>query len=235
VSAAQAEPADPAAASDLAAQVAAAGAIASGDPATEDAGIGLVIGRPAAAAPDGTLLVERQYGAPSRPAGPRRRIARRAPPTGAAKAAETAASAAAVGLQPPPPPPVAAWRVVSRTARDHPLEAVALVVLGVGGLVYPPVWLLGAALTLPAKAWDYRDKWTGLAGPVLLLAVAFGFYLAFGRGSAPLGDFIHHSWLFVGYFSRVAAVLGTGYLGWRLVRGHPPWTVPPWNRMSKPG
>ena len=52
-----------------------------------------------------------------------------------------------------------------------PLEASAVVVLGIGGASYPPVWLLGAALALASSLWDYRDKWVGLAVPLLLTVI----------------------------------------------------------------
>jgi hypothetical protein len=226
-------PAGTTATSDPATEAAAAAADVSATSANEDAGVGLLTGKAAAKGAADPLIVERPFGAPRRPPGQRRSIVRKAPPTGAAKAAETAA--AAVQPPPAPSPPVAAWRATASTAGDHPLEVVAIAVLAVGTLIYPPIWLLGVLLSLPARAWDYRDKWTGLGGPVLLLAIAVGLYVALGRGSASVSMFFHHAWVFASYFSRVLALLGAGFLGWRLFRGHPPSTVPPWNRRTDPG
>ena len=55
-------------------------------------------------------------------------------------------------------------RATLAQARRRPLEATAIVLMGLGGLIFPPVWLLGAALTLFSKHWDFRDRWVGLAG-----------------------------------------------------------------------
>ena len=54
---------------------------------------------------------------------------------------------------------VVAW------SREKTLESVATILLGVGGVIFPPIWLLGAVVALASKVWDYRDKWVGLAGP----------------------------------------------------------------------
>ena len=54
-------------------------------------------------------------------------------------------------------------------ARKHPLEAVAVVLLGVGGLILPfPFWLIGGLVALKSRRWDARDKWAALAGPPLI-------------------------------------------------------------------
>ncbi len=61
--------------------------------------------------------------------------------------------------------------MVVRWVRRHPLEAVAVVLLGLGGLIYPPVWLMGALVAIFSKAWSISDKWIGLALPVFLVIV----------------------------------------------------------------
>ena len=50
-------------------------------------------------------------------------------------------------------------------ARRNPLEATAVVLLGLGGLIYPLIWLVGAAVALPSRRWDIKDKWLGIAAP----------------------------------------------------------------------
>jgi len=118
---------------------------------------------------------------------------------------------------------VAGW------SRHHKLEAVAIAVLGLGGVIFPPVWLLGAAVALVSGLWDYRDKWIALALPILLtvigtaVGVAVGSQVSFGHG-------IHEAWAFAVVFSRATAVLSACYLAWRAGRGPRPAAVPPWDR-----
>ncbi len=57
-------------------------------------------------------------------------------------------------------------------ARKHPLEAVAVILLGLGGLILPfPFWLIGGLVALRSRRWDARDKWIALAGPPLVTFV----------------------------------------------------------------
>jgi hypothetical protein len=118
-------------------------------------------------------------------------------------------------------------------ARRRPLEAGALVLLGVGGLVYPPVWLLGAFVGLLSKEWDFRDKWIGLGGPVLLTVVGTGLLVAVGGHRASVHIFLHAAWVLANYLSRAGAVLGAAYLTWRAQRGRREPPVPPWNRPHR--
>ena len=70
------------------------------------------------------------------------------------------------GRRRPPPAVLAeAWAL----ARKHPLEAVSVILLGVGGLILPfPFWLIGGLVALRSRRWDARDKWIALAGPPLV-------------------------------------------------------------------
>src|SRR5262249_10817054 len=53
-----------------------------------------------------------------------------------------------------------------RLARRHPLESIAIVLIGVGGLIFPfPFWLLGGVLAIWSRIWNVGDKWAALAGP----------------------------------------------------------------------
>jgi len=122
---------------------------------------------------------------------------------------------------------------VAASARRHPGEAVAITLLGLGGLLYPPVWLLGALGALIARGWNYRDRWIGLAGPVLLLVLGTAAGVMLGPSHARASGYVHEAWLYADILSRVGAVAGTWYLAWRL--GHP-WRVPdvpPWNKPHK--
>jgi hypothetical protein len=119
----------------------------------------------------------------------------------------------------------AAWVI----ARRHPLEAAAVVVLGLGGLIFPPVWLAGALLAMPSRLWDIRDKITGLAVPAVLTIVgAAGLGTVISHASA--GAYVHDALMIGGYLLRAGAVLGAAYLTWRLRAGHRQPPPPPWRR-----
>ena len=122
---------------------------------------------------------------------------------------------------------------VAAGARRHPGEAVAITLLGLGGVLYPPVWLLGALGALIARGWNYRDRWIGLAGPVLLLVLGTAAGVMLGPSHAKMSGYVHEGWLYADILSRIGAVAGTWYLAWRLEH---PWRVPdvpPWNKPHK--
>jgi hypothetical protein len=132
-------------------------------------------------------------------------------------------------------PPVAApvgeaWAL----ARKHPLEAVSIVLLGVGGLIFPfpipfPFWLIGGIIALKSRRWDARDKWMALAGPLL---VTFAVLLI--RAVTSQGNFFSPFYHAAGNDGvpsiRAGCVLCAGYLLWRLRRGPRLRTLPPWQR-----
>jgi hypothetical protein len=122
---------------------------------------------------------------------------------------------------------------VAASARRHPGEAVALTLLGLGGVLYPPVWLLGAMGVLIARGWNYRDRWIGLGCPVLVLVLITAAGVMLGPAHARASGYVHEAWLYADILSRIGAVAGAWYLSWRL--GHP-WRVPevpPWNKPHK--
>ncbi len=115
-------------------------------------------------------------------------------------------------------------------ARDW-LEAIAVLLQGVGGAIYPPIWLIGALITSISKKWDLRDKWLGLALPVLTVIFGATLTLVLGGQHSALSSYALEGWLAAGRLSRIAAVLGAVYLLWRLHRGlraprRPPWSTP---------
>jgi hypothetical protein len=118
--------------------------------------------------------------------------------------------------------------------RDRPLEAIAVVLLGLGGAIYPPIWVLGAVMALFSKLWDYRDNWLGLGLPVLLTIIGSIAGVAAGGHSSAGHDF-HTGWLFANVLSRLLALLGAAYLAWRAGHGRRPPVVPPWNRAHRIG
>jgi hypothetical protein len=117
-------------------------------------------------------------------------------------------------------------------SRRNKLEAVAVALLGLGGAIFPPVWLLGALVALGSRLWDYRDKWVGLALPVLLTVIGTAAGVAVG-GRASFGHGMHEAWVFAVDISRATAVLSALYLGWRASRGRRPPAVPPWDKPHR--
>jgi hypothetical protein len=122
---------------------------------------------------------------------------------------------------------------VAARARRHPLETTAVVLLGLGGLIFPPVWLIGAVVALTSKVWDIRDKWLGLAVPVVLVIIGMIADVSLGGSYSSLLGYLKEAWLFGGRFSRVVALLGAVYLAWRAERGRRTPTDPPWNKRHR--
>ncbi len=120
-------------------------------------------------------------------------------------------------------------------ARNHAVELIAVLLLGVGGAVYPPIWLIGAALALPSKKWDIRDKFFGITLPVLLVIVGTVLILVFGGQQSSIGEYAREAWLGAERLSRLLAVVGGGYLLWGLRRGRRVPKQPPWNVPHKLG
>jgi hypothetical protein len=117
-------------------------------------------------------------------------------------------------------------------SRRHKLEAVAMALLGLGGAILPPVWLLGAAVALASRLWDYRDKWVALGLPVLLTVVGTAAGISVG-GQVSFGHGMHEGWAFAVGVSRATAVLSACYLARRAARGPRRRAVPPWNRPHR--
>ncbi len=122
---------------------------------------------------------------------------------------------------------------ISAWARGSPVEAIAVTLLGIGGACYPPVWILGAGFALMSRLWDYRDKWIGLAGPVVLLVVGTGMAVSVVTHHGSIGHDVHEGWVYADILSRIGAVAGTSYLVWRLTHPRRPPAVPPWTKPRK--
>jgi hypothetical protein len=115
-------------------------------------------------------------------------------------------------------------------ARKNPLEAVAVVLLGLGGLILPfPFWLIGGLVALRSRRWDARDKWIALAGPPLVALTVLVIRAVTSAGNF-FSAFYHAAGNDVGLSIRVGCVLCAGYLIWRLRRGPRLRTLPPWQR-----
>jgi hypothetical protein len=126
-----------------------------------------------------------------------------------------------------------AGQVVVGFVRRHPLEAVAVVLLGLGGLIYPPVWLMGALVAMLSKVWDIRDKWIGMGLPVFLVVVGIVVEVMLDGNHRDWTTYVRDAWVFAGHLSRILALLGAVYLAWRAERGPRNPTVPPWRRGGR--
>jgi hypothetical protein len=115
-------------------------------------------------------------------------------------------------------------------ARERPLEAVAVVLIGLGGAVYPPVWILGAALALASRVWDFRDKWLGLAVPLFAVIVGMGADVSLSGTQTGFAAYFREAWIFGGHLCRIVAVLGAVYLAWRSQQPRRHQSAEPWNK-----
>ncbi|MGN6676939.1 MAG: hypothetical protein ACTHKL_04065 [Streptosporangiaceae bacterium] len=120
--------------------------------------------------------------------------------------------------------------------RDR-LEAIAILLLGVGGAIYQPVWLIGVFVAIASKKWDLRDKWLGLALPVLAVIIGTALEITLGARLPGYRPYLVEAWVAAGRLSRIAAVLSALYLLWRVhkYQGSPTRRLPPWTPQRKPG
>jgi hypothetical protein len=135
---------------------------------------------------------------------------------------------------PAPPEPAAAPLNVQALARSHPLETVAVLVLGIGGLIIPLLWLVGGLIAVLSRVWDARDKWLALFGP--LIFVLAGLLVAatlVGGKHGFFGEFIHAFDAYREYLIRAGAVATAVYLAWRIRRGPRMRSLPPWQRPHR--
>ena len=103
-------------------------------------------------------------------------------------------------------------------ARKHPLEAVAVVLLGVGGLILPSLLADRGLVALRSRRWDARDKWIALAGPPLVTFAVLVIRAATSPGNF-FSAFFQAAQHDVGLSIRAGCVLCAAYLIWRLRRG----------------
>jgi hypothetical protein len=115
--------------------------------------------------------------------------------------------------------------------RSHPLECLAVLLIGLGGLIDPwPLWLIGALAVFASPLWDVRDKLAAVAIPLgvaLVGAVAAAGFTAHVPG---LSGYVHEVRLDGWNLMRAGAVLGAVYLARRIQRGRRPRREPPWHR-----
>jgi hypothetical protein len=119
--------------------------------------------------------------------------------------------------------------LLALAVRDK-LETLAILLLGLGGAVYPLVWVPGAILALISPKWSLRDKVLGLVLPAFLVLFGAILVVALGGARVSLAQYGIEGWLAAGRLARVGAVIGAGYLLRRVYRGPRPPKPPPWSR-----
>jgi hypothetical protein len=120
-------------------------------------------------------------------------------------------------------------------ARDNLLETIAILLLGLGGLILPYVfWPAGAIVALFSRLWDLKDKSLAIAGPLLvtLAGSVLGALIIGGNGNVVL-VYTHALRVDFNILIRVGSVLTAAYLAWRVSQG-PRVKVPPWQRVKRP-
>jgi hypothetical protein len=120
-------------------------------------------------------------------------------------------------------------------ARQHKLETVAVLLLGVSAFVFVfPFWLVislvGGIVAISSQIWNLRDKWVGLAGPpvIALVGTIVAALIIGGSGHfvGSLPDAFRH---YVGYSYRAGSLLCAVYLALQARRG-PQRRLPAWRR-----
>ena len=121
-----------------------------------------------------------------------------------------------------------------RLAREHVLEAVAILLLGLGGLILPfPFWPIGAIVALFSRLWDVKDKSLAITGPLLVTLALSVIAAPFVGGSGNvIVVYFHALRVSFGLLVRVGSVLTAAYLAWRVSKG-PRVKVPPWRRYNR--
>jgi hypothetical protein len=120
--------------------------------------------------------------------------------------------------------------------RRHPLECVAIVLIGLGGLIDPwPLWPVGALAMLAAPLWSVRDKLTAVAIPLGVALVGAITLAGFAAHPPGLSGYAHEVRVEGWSLLRAGAVLGAAYLARRVQRGRRPRREPPWRRVPPPG
>ena len=124
---------------------------------------------------------------------------------------------------------------VGRLAREHVRETVAILLLGLGGLILPfPFWPIGAVAAMFSRLWDVKDKLLAFAGP-LLVTLAISVLVALfvgGHGRNVIEIYFHAVHLGFGLLIRVGSVITAAYLAWRVSQG-PRFKVPPWRHQRR--
>jgi hypothetical protein len=132
-------------------------------------------------------------------------------------------------------------RRAADTGRQHRMEAACVVLMIIAGLIYPlPLWLVGfliwlvaVGITMMSNVWSLPDKWVGIVGPVAVVIIGTATLISLGGTLATFHDYVHEALADSVWLIKIGALLGGGFLGWRLQRGRRSPAVPPWIRRNR--
>jgi hypothetical protein len=127
-------------------------------------------------------------------------------------------------------------RRAAETGRQHRRETVAVVMLALGGLILPfplwevgfLLWLAGALTAATSKRWSLPDRWIGVIGPLALVIIGTAVAVSLGGARSSGSAYLNETLTTSMYLFMIGALLGAGYLAWRLYRGRRPTSIPPW-------
>jgi hypothetical protein len=131
-------------------------------------------------------------------------------------------------------------RRAADVGRNHRLETASVVLMVVAGVMYLfPIWLVGfliwllaVGLVMMSSVWSLPDKWVGIVGPPMLVIIGTATAISAGGKLATFHDYVDEVLTDSRYLISAGALLGAGYLAWRLQRGRRPPMVPPWLRRN---
>jgi hypothetical protein len=135
------------------------------------------------------------------------------------------------------------WSIARRAAdvgRRHRLETASVLLMIIVGVIYPYpiwlagflIWLVGAGLATMSPVWSLPDKWVGVAGPPALVIIGTATAISVRGKLATAQAYVHEALADSRFLIQIGALLGGGYLLWRLQRGRRAPSVPPWLRRN---
>lgn len=120
---------------------------------------------------------------------------------------------------------------VLAVVRRHPLECVAIVLIGLGGLIDPwPLWAIGVLAMFASPVWSVRDKLAGVAIPLAVMLAAAIAAAGFSAHPPGISGYAHEVRVEGWNLLRAGAVVGAAYLARRLQHGRRARREPPWRR-----
>jgi hypothetical protein len=122
--------------------------------------------------------------------------------------------------------------------RQNPLAVIAVVLLVLGGLIFPLVvwpvglliWLAGVGIAVPLKQWSPVDKLLSFAGPLVLVIAGTAIAVSIGGTRHDAAAYGHEALADAADLFKAGALLGALYLAWRIQRGRRAPAEPPWAR-----
>ena len=129
-------------------------------------------------------------------------------------------------------------RRAADAGREHRTETIAVALLAVGGVIIPVplwvvgflLWLAGALIVVFSSVWSLPDKWLGVVGPPALVIIGTATIVTLDGSRSTASSYVNEVLTAAMWLFKIGAVLGAGYLAWRLQRGRPSPQIPPWLR-----